>query len=278
MHRIAAVVPAVVAVLLLAACARQSDGAPTSGGGAARPSSPAGPQADPRTLLGSWTLAEVAEDAGATVTIEPDRLSIERSCGALTGSWRADASGLFVGHVYGSSGCQPLTEPAPGWLLRAAAFRPDGTDRLLVAPDGTVVARLRPVASPDAPAPTLTEQQQRDYRVPAALPRNLVPAGRQALVGRWSPASGRGTGWPYLELLEDGAWRGSDGCNGQGGRWVSGADGALLSAVGPSTLMGCSGVPVGAWMVDVRRAGLDGGSLVLLDVDGKEIGRLRRDK
>jgi hypothetical protein len=193
------------------------------------------------------------------VTIEPDELSIERSCGALTGAWRADASGLFVGHVFGSTGCQLPIEPAPGWLLRAAAFRLDGTDRLLVAPDGTVAARLRPVASPDAPPPTPTDQQRREYGAPAALPRNLVPAGRQALIGRWLPAGSMSTDRPNLEFLADTAWRGSDGCNGHGGRWVTGADGALLGSGGPSTDMGCPGVPVGAWMADVRRAGLDGG-------------------
>lgn len=273
MRRIAAAVP-VVAVLLLTACARQPDRDSTPGVStpAASPPGTAEPPSDPRTLLGSWTLAEVSEDAGATVTIEHRRLSIPRDCGALTGSWRADVSGLFVGHVNGSSACRLPTEPAPGWLTRAVAFRSDGADRLLIALDGSVTARLHPA---DAPTPSpITEQQQREYRRPAALPRDLTPAGRGALIGRWSPASSKGAVGAYLEFDADGRWGGSDGCNGQGGRWVSGADGSLLSAGGASTLIACNGVPVGAWMTDVRRAGLRGGSLVLLDVDGKEIGRL----
>ena len=62
---------------------------------------------------------------------------------------------------------------------------------------------------------------------------------------------------------------------GNAGRWVGGPEGLLLATTGPSTLMYCPGAPVGAWMSNTGRAGLDGEILVLVDNQGKELGRLR---
>ena len=61
------------------------------------------------------------------------------------------------------------------------------------------------------------------------------------------------------------------------GRWVSGPLGMLLATRGPMTLMGCEGMAgVPGWLASTARAGFDGETLVLFDVDGRELGRLIR--
>lgn len=61
-----------------------------------------------------------------------------------------------------------------------------------------------------------------------------------------------------------------------GGAWTVGADGRLRATAGVSTMIGCAGVPVGSWLASAGRVGLDGQTLVLLDDDGAELGRLAR--
>jgi hypothetical protein len=106
------------------------------------------------------------------------------------------------------------------------------------------------------------------------LPRDLAAMGRDALVGRWVPTEDPRRA--YVELRPDGSWDGSDGCNGQSGRWVAGPRGAFLATTGLSTLVACRNVPLGSWLGATWRAGLDRGTLVLLDAGGQELGRLRR--
>ena len=129
----------------------------------------------------------------------------------------------------------------------------------------------------------------------AALPAGLRPAAAADLVGRWVPGDrpeARSPRPPHVTFAADGDWTGSDGCNGQGGRWLAGPAGSFLAVAGPQTLMGCApiaqpadaagrGVPVplpvdvGSWLTAASRAGLAGDQLVLLDRSGRELGRLR---
>lgn len=98
------------------------------------------------------------------------------------------------------------------------------------------------------------------------------------LLGRWVPVSGAGAGSPrppFIEFRADGRWTGSDGCNGQGGRWTLGRDGALHATANPSTMMACDGEPVGRWVTSAARAGFVRGELVLRSAAGVEQGRLR---
>lgn len=101
-----------------------------------------------------------------------------------------------------------------------------------------------------------------------------------ALVGRWIPADGAGSGAlkpPFVELAAGGTYTGSDGANGTRGTWSSGPDGALEVTLGPSTRMaGPDMVPVPLWFANATRARFDGEVLVLLEADGAEAGRLRR--
>jgi hypothetical protein len=60
------------------------------------------------------------------------------------------------------------------------------------------------------------------------------------------------------------------------GRWAVGADGRVLATSGASTAIGCHNIPVDQWWPQAGRAGFDGRTLVLLDTDGHELGRLDR--
>jgi hypothetical protein len=133
------------------------------------------------------------------VEIEPHWLSLSRACGALSGFWRADTTGLFVAHIYGSTGCPLPTDPPPGWLAGAVAFGVDGAGPMLLDPHGRVVARLRPKPATSSTTragatvpvpPPLADEVRREFDPPAPLPAPLVPAGRDVLVGRWIPAGG----------------------------------------------------------------------------------------
>jgi hypothetical protein len=204
------------------------------------------------------------------------QLRVKQAC-TLIGSWRADAEGLLVADVSGATDC-PAAEPVPPrWLTGVGGYRIEENPVLLDA-RGEEVVRLVPGAadSPTTAPPTRPDGRSRPG--PAApLPAGLTPATRETIAGRWVPAGGaKSQPQPaFVEFLSGGAWRGSDGCNGQGGRWTMGEAGAFLATAGPSTLMACDNVPVASWLADARRAGLDGADLVLVDGAGKELGRLR---
>ncbi|MGY0005411.1 META domain-containing protein [Micromonospora sp. I033] len=291
------VVAAVAATAVLTSCAEAVGPGPSAptGSPVAGPTS-AGPSPDPVALIGSWTVAAADGDAGGILRLAPpdqgDLLWFDR-CGVSLGTWRADAGGLFVADLPGRSpsgtpGCPTSPGPGPGWLARATAFRLAGNTPILLDDQGRQVARLAPGAKPTpgphllpslAEPPVVTPEVRRALTPAAALPAGLTPAGRSALLGRWVPVGPRPPDPTpaYVDLRADGAWRGSDGCNGQGGRWVAGAEGALLATAGPSTAIGCENVPVAAWLSGASRAGLDGDVLVLVNAQGRETGRLRRD-
>lgn len=291
MRKSAYVVGAVLIALLAAGCAGQDAAADR-----AAPADPAGNSAggsavdtDPTALIGMWSVtAAEGEEKGSVLRIAPEGMSLWRDCGTLMGNWRADTAGLFVADMYGSTGCAPET-PMPGWLRAAVAYQIEGDERVLLDDQGKPVARLLPggkpapnpnVAPEEAQPPVVTDEARRSLARAAALPAGLSAAERGALVGRWVPEGSRGLGAKraYVELRADGDWKGSDGCNGLGGRWGAGQDGSLLATSGVSTLIACDNAPIGEWLSAARRAGLDGETLVLVDAEGKELGRLRPDR
>ena len=257
---------------------------------AAAPAAPAAPaaaapKADPAALIGLWTVADSGEGKGTILRIAASGpyggLLVFGPCGDVLTSWRANADGDFVAGRGDGAMC-----PAVAWLDRAVAFRVTGGGPVLLDAEGGQVARLVPGARP-RPVPGLlasaveqpvVDAEARRVLAPAApLPPSLRPVPRAALVGRWAVDDGvnrRTT--PYVELRADGAWQGSDGCNGQAGRWVAGAAGAFLATQAFSTLIGCDNVRVGDWLAWATRAGLDGEALVLLGAEGQELGRLKR--
>jgi len=280
---------AALAVVLVAGCGEDQDVQPLTPG-SAEAAAPA--PGDPVALVGSWRVEAVAgEEPAAVLRLAASDLSLWRDCGRLMGAWRADTGGLFVGAVSGgSAGCvSTASELTPAWLRQATSYGVDGAVRVLLDERGAVVARLlpggRPTAGPDvapseAEPPVVTDQLREAFRPAAPLPAGLEPADRSRLIGRWVPADGAGRSAPqppFALLAADGGWRGSDGCNGQGGRWVAGVGGSLLAVAGPQTLIGCDGVSVGSWLSSASWAGFDGKVLVLLDEAGQELGRLTPD-
>jgi hypothetical protein len=281
-----------VAVLALAGCGAGTAAGPDQAGapnGTALPPGGAVEPADPVGLVGLWTVREAAgEEPGAILRLADREVSLWRRCGALFGAWRASPDGLFVAHFNGGSGaCYTGPGDVPAWLSRAAGHRADGTARLLVDRDGATVARLVPGGRPKvdrytseslAEPPVVTDGLRRALGPVAALPAGLRPATAAELARRWVPADGAGDRAPrppFAALAVDGRWTGSDGCNGQGGRWIAGEAGAFLAVAGAQTLIGCDGADVGGWLSDASRAGFAGDQLVLVDRSGREIARLR---
>ena len=256
-------------------------------------------RADPVALVGLWKVSASGEASGAVLRMDGEQqIMLFRRCIALTGGWQANRDGQFLAGFDSYSpdtqgpACTGVEEPADGpdftpeWLARATGFQAEGTDLLLLDPSGAAVARLSPGAKPVTRAdmaaeltgvPQVTaETRQRFDVVAAPLPAGLTPATTATLLGRWQPDGG--DVGAYVEFQDDGQWRGSDGCNGQGGRWSAGPDGSFLAVAGPSTLIGCANVPVAGWMGEARRAGFDGTTLVLLDGAGKDLGRLTKPR
>jgi hypothetical protein len=242
---------------------------------------------DPLGLVGSWQLIAPGQPAGSVLRLGDD-LSLWSGCGYVSGEWNADAAGLFVGHVSGGDGpCEDATsgsDPTPERLTRVVAFTTDSIGAQLRDATGAVVATLLPGGHPTAgpnllPAlaqpPTVTDDLRARLRAAAPLPAGLVGATPAQVLGHWVSAadpSARG----FADLSPDGSWTGSDGANGQGGRWAAAADGKLVVVAGPQTAASC-GPPgcadVGDWFVSASRAAFDGATLVLLDADGKVTGR-----
>lgn len=249
----------------------------------------------PAELVGSWLVTADGEEDGAVLRIADD-ISLWRRCGSFGGDWRADRHGLFVASINDWSGsCVASADTAtPPWLVESAVgFRVIGQVRLLMDGAGATVATLspggRPTAGTDvlassADPPKLTGRLREQVEAGAGdVVTTLRSAGPDDLLGRWVPAGRlptdpRSPQLPFLHLDHGGAWRGSDGCNGQGGRWVSASDGRLLATSGGQTLVGCNNVDVGSWLTNAVAAAFDGQTLVLLAGDGTETGRLSRDE
>jgi hypothetical protein len=285
-----AVLVAALLIAPLAGCADRAGPGGPAGPAAPPPSSAPVEQTDPVALVGFWTVTPTGPpvEGGVVVRLGDQDLRVFLGCGQMLGSWRADPTGLFVAEVDGTSGCMAADPVKPRWLSGAAAFRVDGEERVLLDAQDRTVARLSPggrppagveVAPDDLKPPRVTDETRRAFAPAAALPAGLRPATDETLIGRWLPADGTPDSPtpPFVEFVRGGQWRGSDGCNGQGGRWAAGEAGALLATSGPSTLIGCDNVPVSAWLSPARRAGFDGAELVLLDAAGKELGRLARN-
>ncbi|WP_405114715.1 META domain-containing protein [Micromonospora sp. NBC_01405] len=283
----------VVFGVLLAGCDGQT-GAGSAGSGPVPGATEASRPLAPEKLVGSWTIADVGDPgAGKILRFAPSGLHlIGSSCGTLGGSWRADVDGVFLADidtafsaaVEGIPGCERASQDVPGWLRRVTAYQFDGSGRPVLLDDlARPVARLipgaTPTAGPDMMAselvpPVVTDEARQALAPAAALPEALAAVDRRRLAGRWVPTDGHKAA--YVEFTADGEWRGSDGCNDESGRWITGAGGTLLATAGSATLMYCvASVPVGEWLWTARRAGFDGATLVLLDAQGKEKGRLR---
>ncbi|WP_166787661.1 MULTISPECIES: META domain-containing protein [Cryobacterium] len=274
-------------MLALTACAQGPDdpGARTS-------NSPAPP--DPGTgaastaiqLVNLWRVSG-AEGEGADTWLRLDvpEFQLWRDCGMIQGSWRATDT-FFLASTYGASGecVTGSTLPRVVWLESVSEYRAVGDGWELRDSQGAVVATLTLDGGPD-PIPTaaesfteppaITDRMREELRQPAPLPIGLTPATPENLAARWAPVGG--TSDPHVVFDANGAWTGSDGCNGGQGRWAADGAGAFLATPGISTLVACEGTPVTSWVSQARWAVIDNGALRLLDANASELGRLGRD-
>ncbi|MEU7673585.1 META domain-containing protein [Micromonospora taraxaci] len=246
----------------------------------------------PEMLIGSWTLVDVAEPgAGTILRLADSELHVIGSrCGTLGGSWRANYEGVFLADVWsataavveGTPGCAKASQETPAWLRNVTAYQFDTAGRpVLLDGQRRAVARLTlgaiPTPEPDKAdsvlkPPLVTDEARRALAPAVALPATLVPGDQRQPTGRWAPKSGHKAA--YLKFTADGEWHGSDGCNDHSGRWTT-AGGTLLGTARSATLAFCAdSVPIDDWVTTARRAGLDGKTLVLLNAQGDEIGRL----
>lgn len=90
------------------------------------------------------------------------------------------------------------------------------------------------------------------------------------IIGEWGTDA---TGEPHLAFTDDGTVTGSDGCNGISSTYTVADDRVELAAFA-STMKACQGVD--DWLRGVRAVQIDGGSLVVLDATGTQIGELSR--
>lgn len=90
------------------------------------------------------------------------------------------------------------------------------------------------------------------------------------LVGIWGEDA---AGQPHLEFTDDGAVRGSDGCNGISSTYTVEGDQINLAEF-MSTKKACEGVDT--WLSGIRAVEVDGDVLQVMDASGDMIGELNR--
>lgn len=237
---------------------------------------------DPLALIGQWRVTDAAgEEPGTVVRIGVGAVQIWRGCGDVEGSWVANSTEMHAVVGGYSQTCDPL--PTVTWLEDAASYEVAEQGVTIRSDDGRVVALLAPDDSPP-PAersgvgviPTVVDDRTRVYFSGVLdWPSALEPAEAEDLTGRWV-ARGEFATDPHVVFSEGGRWAGTDGCNGAGGRWILDDGGSFASTTGAMTLIGCEGEQVPSWVMTARAAGMDGHELVLLDLDGDELGRLVR--
>ena len=284
----------VVTPVLLAAVLAGCGGSAAEHPDTLKPSSGQPPSGDPAELVGQWFVAADGEEPHAILTIGnrvDGGLLLYRECGTLFGDWRANTYAMFVGDIDGGSGdCfENQRRPLPTWMAMVTSFRRDGDTELLIGADGETVATLTPGAHPSprpdsvaeyASPPVVTDSMRAKFAEPRPLPSDVSPAARGDVIGRWLPLPKerpqQSPDAAYVAFDADGTYKGSDGCNGDGGRWALGPDGVILATSGASTAIGCDTSPLSGWPPQAGRLGLRAGHLVFVDPAGKILGEAVR--
>jgi len=286
---------AVAVVLALTGCAASEAG---TDGPSIPPRTPApdatpiarvdlGEAPDPLGLVNLWRVSGAeGEGVDTWLRIDAGDFQLWRECGITSGAWQSNGN-LFEASTWAAdTACVPsMTVP---WLESVASFRTSDPGWELTDMAGDVVATLKIDGAPESiptaadfltQPPVITDATREALRQAVPLADGFVPATPDDLFGRWVPAGYEGPqepNEPYVRLSQNGTWDGSDGCNGSGGSWAAGEDGAFLATSGPTTLIGCDGYSVGYSMSRTTQVAIDGGGLILFDVDGIELMRLER--
>jgi len=287
---------ALVTVALVTGCAAGPGGEPRptvlpQPSAAAPTTTSAEPAGESRALelIGLWRVSGAAGESDETwLRLAGGEFQLLRECGMIGGSWNAGGR-AFLTSVYMASGeCVDQTThqmPAVPWLASATAYEPTEAGWRLTDDSGATMASLAIDGAPEpidtaaesyVEPPVIDDATRAALGKVAALPESLEPATAAELHGRWSPVAAAVASKAHVEFHDSGAWTGSDGCNGNGGRWTTERDGELVTTAGGSTNIGCDNIPVDGWVGGARLAGFDGDELVLLDVSGVELGRLQQ--
>ncbi|MCL2787067.1 MAG: hypothetical protein FWD59_00965 [Micrococcales bacterium] len=245
------------------------------------------PGSDPIGLVNIWRVSTDSEEPDTWLRLDHFSYQLWRTCGFLEGGWYADDQSFFASEPHswsGACGKDGESQTAP-WLSSIASYEPTEDGWRLMAADGAELATLTVDGAPPPDRnsadffrepPEITDELRDWLAKPVPLPDGLEPATAEQLLGRWVPVE-QFTTEPFLTFNADGTWEGSDGCNGSGGAWrLVGDEGKIFSTSGIETLIGCEGVSTSYWLYRSTRAGLDNGTLVLLDQHAEELGRLTR--
>jgi len=237
---------------------------------------------DPIELIGVWRVTNAAHEGDSTWLRLADDLMLWNDCGVAGGSWTARNDAFLAEINSGHSGdCAFGSEFPADWLTGATGYGYIDGQLALLDAEGERLATLTIDGNPPTSENYLdefTEQpdidEVREYIVSEVepLPADALPV--QSLVGKWIPTDATGNTDPFLEFLPNGSYSGSDGCNGVGGRWVAGSNGALLATSGASTMMGCDGSSVPHSISMATTVGMVGDELTLYDADGAVLGAL----
>ena len=243
-------------------------------------------------LVNLWRVSDAAgEGADTWLRIDGSEIVLWRDCGVSFGSWKSSGD-LLVASLSATSGEGCLTDFAPldaPWLTATVGFEANGaTGYSLVDAAGETVATLAvdgaPPTSPDlaafySEAPEITDEVREQLSSAVVLPAGATVPTPSDLEGKWI-ADVPAVDQPFAEFTADGtvagAWTGSDGCNGGGGRWVLGDGGTFVASSGPSTLMYCEGAAVPSWVSSASTVGMVGDELVFFDKAGTVLGELQR--
>ena len=237
---------------------------------------------DPIELVGLWRVRDAAGEGDSTWLRLAGGFMLWNDCGVAGGSWKARDDAFLAEINTGHGGDCAFGEEFPAdWLTDATGYGYIDGELALLDAAGERLARLTIDGNPPTSENFIdeyTEQpdvdEAREYinSEVEPLPAGALPV--ESLVGRWLPTDATGDTDPFLEFRADGTYSGSDGCNGVGGRWAAGSNGALLATLGGTTQMGCDGSNVPQLISQATTVGKVGDELTLYDADGAVLGAL----
>lgn len=205
------------------------------------------PVVESASVLGVWVLDEDFDTAPQTPYLAfagDDSWQGSDGCNTVTGTWSVEDDGTLTVTAGPSTLIACDGAPLPTILSTATHLTVDGGTLVLTGPDGDTVLTI--TTDPDV--------------------------GPQDPVGVWGEPDDEGQ--PSLELTDDGALIGNDGCNELVGEW-SDEDGQLVFSGVAQTLMACEDVDT--WLSAASYAYLQAGVMIVYSEDGTLIGQLARN-
>lgn len=244
------------------------------------PAATPGAVSDAIELVGLWRVSDAEGESPDTwLRLDAGEGLLWRGCGVHSYSWAA-RDGAFISGVWSWSGCDQTTPLAAPWLDDAVSYEKGGDGWALLDDAGAVTAHLArdgaPPPSPDLPngltEPVVDARTKLHFQQPVPLPSSLTAGD---ITGRWLMEELQDNPRVYVEFTGD-TWSASDGCNGQGGDWMTAGSGLLVTGSGFSTAVGCENIPIAGRVTETTSAGFDGETLVLVGAAGSELVRLVR--